>query len=224
MWNLLIFLISSIFFVNRVLLNEKFSGFINTGFFYFYLCKDVEQGLFQKHLSSVLPVFTGGEKIVLDFGSGPGIMSIFFNHYVGVDTDHTRIAMASRAFPKKEFLHIDMITPSGGLLPFLNGTFDVVLFNDCIHHISNTDFHFILSEIDRILKKDGLILVREPDRNTTWTTYLLTELVENGDYVRNTPEYTALFPNYQVVYEKHHYEYIRDYVVMGFRRNLLRSC
>jgi len=144
---------------------------------------------------------------------------VYFNNYVGVDNDQSRIAMASWAFPEKEFLQIDMITPYSGRLPFENHTFDIVLLNDCIHHISNTDFHFILKEIDRILKPDGMILVREPNRNTTLTTYLITELLENGDYVRNSQEYVGLFPNYLVMYEKHHYEYIRDYVVLVFRKN-----
>ena len=218
MWVHLIFVV---LFVNRVLLNENFSGIIDTGFFYFHVCKDCEQALFQKHLGSILPQFTGGGKKVLDFGSGPGIMSVFFDNYVGIDTDRSRIAMASRAFPGKEFIQIDMITPYGGALPFQNNTFDIVLFNDCIHHISNTDFHFILAEVDRILRDDGMILLREPNRNTTWTTYIITELLENGDYVRNEPEYAALFPNYLLMYEKRHYEYIRDYVVLGFRKNLM---
>lgn len=219
MWIHLVFVV---LFVNRVLLNENFTGIIDTGFFYFHVCKDCEQALFQKQLESILPQFTNdGGKKVLDFGSGPGIMSVFFDNYVGIDSDHSRIAMASRAFPEKEFVHIDMITPYGGTLPFENDTFDLVLFNDCIHHISNTDFHFILKEIDRILKHEGMILVREPNRNTSWATYLITELLENGDYVRNGPEYAALFPNYLQMYEKHHYEYIRDYVVLVFRKNLI---
>ena len=219
MWIHLVFVI---LFVNRVLLNENFTGIIDTGFFYFHVCKDCEQALFQKHLGSILPQFTNdGAKKVLDFGSGPGIMSVFFDNYVGVDSDQSRIAMASQAFPEKEFVHIDMITPYSGILPFENHTFELVLFNDCIHHISNTNFHFILKEIDRILKPDGMILVREPNRNTTPATYLITELLENGDYVRNSQEYTALFPNYLQMYEKHHYEYIRDYVLLGFRKNLI---
>ena len=216
MWIHLIFVV---LFVNRVLLNENFSDIRDTGFFYFHVCKDCEQALFQKQLGSILPQFTGGGKKVLDFGSGPGIMSVFFDNYVGVDSDKSRIAMASRAFPEKEFLQIDMITPYSGRLPFENDTFDLVLFNDCIHHISNTDFYFILKEIDRILKPYGMILVREPNRNTSLATYLITELLENGDYVRNGPEYAALFPNYLQMYEKRHYEYIRDYVVLGFRKN-----
>ncbi len=217
MWIHLFFVV---LFVNRVLLNENFSHLIDTGFFYFHVCKDCEQALFKKQLGSILPQFTNdGAKKVLDFGSGPGIMSVFFDNYVGVDSDKSRIATASRAFPEKEFLQIDMITPYSGRLPFENHTFDLVLFNDCIHHISNTDFHFILKEIDIILKHDGMILMREPNRNTTWATYLITELLENGDYVRNSQEYAALFPNYLQMYEKHHYEYIRDYVLLGFRKN-----
>jgi ubiquinone/menaquinone biosynthesis C-methylase UbiE len=78
-----------------------------------------------------------------------------------------------------------------------------------------------LKEIDRILKPDGMILVREPNRNTTWATYIITELLENGDYVRNSQEYAALFPNYLQMYEKRHYEYIRDYVVLVFRKNIM---
>ena len=41
----------------------------------------------------------------------------------------------------------------------------------------------------------------------------MTEVFENGDYVRSTNEYKQLFKSDYPVYEKSHYEIVRDYYV-----------
>lgn len=200
-------------FINRVLLNEYYSGVINSGYFYFLFCKDFEQHLFVKHLQPIITKINNNQLKVLDFGCGPGIMSVFFDNYVGIDTDKSRIDFAVQQFPNKQFMQIELITEYSRQLPFYNNIFDVVLFNDCIHHINNHDMKFIIIDIHRILRLHGVIIIREPKKNTNVFTYIMTEVFENGDYVRNTNEYKQLFKSDYPVYEKSHYEIVRDYYV-----------
>ena len=75
---MLTILLFATLFVNRILLNENYSPFINSGFFYLLFCKDLEQELFHKHMYPILSPYSGMSSKVLDFGSGPGIMSVFF--------------------------------------------------------------------------------------------------------------------------------------------------
>jgi len=199
--------------VNRILLNENYNSFINSGFFYLLFCKDVEQKLFHKHMHPILSPYSGMSSKVIDFGSGPGIMSVFFENYVGVDTDKTRVETATKAFPDKYFTKIDYITSQNQQMPFENGTFDAVLLNDCVHHINNHNMHYILHEIHRVLKPTGRNILREPNRETSLFTWTITELFENGNYVRNIVEYKALL-NCDIEYEMQHNEYIRDYYVI----------
>ena len=206
-------LVLSSIFINRILLNEYYSHIFNDGYFYLLFCKDFEQHTFSKHMSPVLNDINIDKAKVLDFGSGPGIMSSFFINYVGIDTDKTRIQIAKQYFPNKDFHHIDYVSESNPHLPFSNSSFDVVLFNDCIHHISDYSMEFILFDINRILKPKGKIIIREPSKDTNVFTFFFTEVFENGDYTRHPKHYKLLFKNYETLYEAKHFEYVRDYYV-----------
>jgi ubiquinone/menaquinone biosynthesis C-methylase UbiE len=209
--------------INRVLLNENYSGVFNDGYFYLFFCKHFEQRLFAKHMAHILENINN-ETSVLDFGSGPGIMSPFFNNYIGIDTDKTRISTALTYFPNKTFEHVDYITETNQNLPFQNNTFDIVLFNDCIHHISNKDMIPILNDINRILKPDGQIIVREPRKDTNLFTYFINEVFENGDYTRYNAEYKEIFMNYDTIYEARSFELVRDYSIMVFQNKKDKTC
>jgi SAM-dependent methyltransferase len=209
--------ILSIIFINRVLCNEAYNKYINIGYFYYLFCKDVELKLFLDNMTYILDK----DVIILDFGCGPGIISEFFgNGYVGIDIDETRIIQAKKMYPTKNFLHI---MPNQKFLPFDDNTFEYILFNDCLHHISNSIIKNIIPELQRILKKDGQIILREPKRDTNMATYFITEVCENGDYVRTTLEYKHLFSNFEIVFEKSYNHYIRDYIVLIFENNKKRN-
>ena len=50
-------------------------------------------------------------------------------------------------------------------------------------------------------------------------TYLLTEIAENGNYVRGKEEYKQLFNSLELVYEKSSNEIIRDYYIFIVKKN-----
>ena len=129
-----------------------------------------------KHMKSIIFDINKTSK-VLDFGSGPGIMSEFFDEYIGIDTDKSRIEFASNMYPNKIFEKIDPIDEMvNNELPFVKEYFDVVLFNDCINHISDENMNLILIEINRVLKRNGIIIIREPKKDTNIITYIITEM------------------------------------------------
>jgi SAM-dependent methyltransferase len=230
MYNIIYILFLITVFVNRILLNENYQYILNNGSMYYFICKYVEQKLFLKHMKNIISDINKTSK-VLDFGSGPGIMSEFFDEYIGIDTDKSRIEFASKMYPNKIFKTIDPIDESVNSelpfakelhftkeLPFTKEYFDVVLFNDCIHHISNQNMNLILIEISRVLKSDGIIIVREPKKDTNIITYIITEIFENGDYVRSSKEYMSLFYNYEIIDEQSNNEIIRDYYIVKIKK------
>ena len=50
-------------------------------------------------------------------------------------------------------------------------------------------------------------------------TYLLTEIAENGNYVRGKEEYKQLFNPLELVHEKSSNEIIRDYYIFIVKKN-----
>ena len=218
MYNIIYILFLITVFVNRILLNENYQYILNNGSMYYFFCKYFEQKLFFKHMKNIISDINKTSK-VLDFGSGPGIMSEFFDEYIGIDTDKSRIEFASNMYPNKIFEKIDPIDEMvNNELPFVKEYFDVVLFNDCIHHISNKNMNLILIEINRVLKRNGIIIIREPKKDTNIITYIITEIFENGDYVRSSKEYMSLFYNYEIIDEQSNNEMIRDYYIVKIKK------
>ncbi len=62
--------------VNRILCNEKYQEVIDVGYYYHFFCARIEQKLFIKSMGSIISTIDK-DKRILDFGCGPGIMSIF---------------------------------------------------------------------------------------------------------------------------------------------------
>lgn len=95
---------------------------------------------------------------LLEIGCGDGRISKFLakktDHLIGIDPDEKRIRTAQDNIPRAFFL-----AGSGEHLGFTNDYFDLVIFTLSLHH---QDSRKALEEAERVLKKDGLILVIEP--------------------------------------------------------------
>jgi len=209
-------IILSFIVINRILCNEKYQQVINVGQYYYFFCSKIEQQLFIKSMGNIISTIDK-DKRILDFGCGPGIMSVFFsNNYVGVDIDKTRIDFAKEMYPEKTF---NQLAITSNDIPYPNNYFDVILLNDCVHHINNREMSSIIRELFRVLQVGGIIIIREPNKNTNMFTYLLTEFAENGNYVRGKDEYKQLFNPLELVYEKSSNEVIRDYYIFIVKKN-----
>jgi SAM-dependent methyltransferase len=109
--------------------------------------------------------FTRGKR-VLDFGCGSGYGSAQISqsaaHVTAVDVAEDAIAYARTQFPRDnlEFLAID---PTARL-PFEDASFDTVLSFQVFEHVSDTALY--LSEIRRVLRPSGQLVLVTPDRST----------------------------------------------------------
>lgn len=97
-------------------------------------------------------------KRVLDVGCGFGFISEELakeNEVYGLDISHNNLRLASELGLKTKRWDIQ----KG--LPFESDFFDFVLATEILEHIFDTDA--LLSEIRRVLKKDGILIVSVPN-------------------------------------------------------------
>jgi len=100
------------------------------------------------------------DKIVLDLGCGAGGKSVFLKEsgareVFGVDLSETLISQA-KDFSKKQ-TDINFEIASVSKLSFKDNTFDILIANDIMEHISSPDL--MLREAYRVLKKGGKLFI-----------------------------------------------------------------
>ncbi len=103
-------------------------------------------------------------KAVLDVGTGVGnfigllkSMEYPFEKIIGIDTSKKAIEIANDHFsedPGVSFLEMD-----ANQMSFSDESFDVVCLSNSLHHLS--DIKHTLSEMERVLKHQGLIIIHE---------------------------------------------------------------
>lgn len=109
--------------------------------------------------------FTRGKR-VLDYGCGSGYgaarIARSAGHVTAVDVADDAIDYARTQFPADnlDFRTIDPLRP----LPFGDGSFDTVLSFQVFEHVADTSHY--LSEIRRVLRPGGQLVLVTPDRST----------------------------------------------------------
>jgi len=100
-------------------------------------------------------------KKFLDVGCGLGYFSVRAGklgaRVYGIDIGDKLIDICRKKYPKGKFL-----VASGARLPFKDNSFDVVLCTEVIEHVNSQKK--VISEIFRVLKKDGYIIVTTPNK------------------------------------------------------------
>jgi len=104
-------------------------------------------------------------KKILIIGTGiyPKIEYFLFNNYgcrdiISLDIDKANLSRASKILPALKFMFAD----AQRRLPFRDNLFDVVVMTEVLEHLRNEGI--ALSEIYRILKKDGILALSVPKR------------------------------------------------------------
>jgi 2-polyprenyl-3-methyl-5-hydroxy-6-metoxy-1,4-benzoquinol methylase len=101
---------------------------------------------------------------ILDFGCGVGYLSLKikalgYNVY-GVDKDIEIVKIAINDF---DLIKCDIENEP---LPFENHFFNCVLFTEVIEHLNNHKLNFVLNEIWRVLKENGVLLLTTPNQSS----------------------------------------------------------
>lgn len=131
-------------------------------------------------LSYFLKYIKGGGKI-LDFGCGNARLFKFLENnlenfeYFGGDVSDRLLGLARENVPQKERQNLFLLHPSTKL-PFKNHFFDIAFSIAVFHHIPSYLLRKeALTEIRRVLKKDGILIV------TVWNlkSYFREEFLKN---------------------------------------------
>lgn len=103
-------------------------------------------------------------KKILDVGTGGGnfiarLISVYtdFTEIIGIDTSERAIAAAKKGFEKVE--KVDFQVMDGNEMSFEDGTFDMVILSNSIHHLD--DMNRLFKEMERVTKKGGILLFSE---------------------------------------------------------------
>ena len=95
---------------------------------------------------------------VLDIGCGTGYFSRLFKNakYVGIDSSEEYVSFANRKYGGKFFVM------DATKMNFNKNVFDGVLMVSFLHHIPDNELKKIFSDVKRVLKKDGKLIIIDP--------------------------------------------------------------
>jgi O-antigen biosynthesis protein len=106
--------------------------------------------------------FTRGKR-VLDLASGEGygtaLLARTARFAVGVDIDRDAVKHAISRYACR---NLDFVPASAAVIPFREGSFDVITCFELIEHIQEQDE--LLREIKRLLAPEGLLLISTPNK------------------------------------------------------------
>lgn len=106
------------------------------------------------------------EKIVLDFGCGPGRNLVKFNNFFkrmdGIDISQNNIDKAKLYLKHNQISEYNLFTTNGtDLIKILNDQYDIVMSTICFQHICIWEIRFnLLQEIYRVIKPNGFITLQ----------------------------------------------------------------
>lgn len=103
---------------------------------------------------------------VLDLGCGPGgflaILARLCGKVTGADITPNFIKECDKLIQEKGLSNASTVLINSGIIPFPDGHFNKIVMVDTIHHLENAGE--TMDEVYRVLKKDGLLLIFEPNK------------------------------------------------------------
>ena len=177
---------------------------------YFYRNKNKVTNFKNELLSKVILNNLNNKIVnVLEVGCGDGRRLLYLNkkykkiNFFGIDP-------SSAAIKNKE---IFLKKATADKLPFKKNFFDIIIYGFCLYLTDNQDLIKIVFEADRVLKKNGIIVILDfYSKKTKYRKFSH----KPGHYVRKM-DYSKLFswcPNYKILdYKKKKY-YKKDYIAV----------
>jgi SAM-dependent methyltransferase len=127
---------------------------------------------------------------VLDVGCGPGTNARRFAgaEYVGVDINERYLDIARARHPGR-FIQADLETAN--LSGY--GTFDVILVNSFLHHLSDGGVTRVLTQLEHLLDADGRIHILELVLPHQLSCERIMAKLDRGRFVRPLPVWQSIF-------------------------------
>ena len=104
---------------------------------------------------------------------------------IATDKSNKMLQVAKRTIKRNHILNIDVQAMDATNLNFENEKFDIVVLSLALHELKETTQRKVLTEIYRVLKKSGKLIVVEWNRPKTWgrkIKFSLVELVESSSF------------------------------------------
>lgn len=119
-----------------------------------------------KRMAKILEEHVEKDARVLDLGCGIGlslhILAQIFPNTVGCDIDEKALKACDKILKEVGVSNIDLKLYDGRKLPFSSNTFDGILSIEVVEHVENPNL--MLKEIQRVLKKDGILIITTPNK------------------------------------------------------------
>ena len=150
---------------------------------------------FEKHI----PTPHSGYQRILDIGSGSGfylpLLCDYADTVFALEIEHDLCASARHTVADGRPGAVNLVTGSMASLPFHDESFGLVMFLESLHHILQPGA--AIKEAARVLKKDGRILLLEPNgANPLNFLISLFSTREKGMMNIRHQKLTALFPDF----------------------------
>lgn len=147
----------------------------------------------------LFPKYIAGDHSVLDLGCGAGRTTSYIRKItgkvVGVDLSETLIEAAEEKYPDVDFKVMD-----AGKMDFPDNSFDVVVFsyNGLCYVHPEAKRMAAISEIRRVLKKDGIFIFSSFNRFFSCTLYSILNLVVTKTLMGFSSKYTIHLTRYGI--------------------------
>lgn len=176
------------------------------------------EGGFKKHRQLIARSFPTAAMQILDCGCGTGIYASCFPSasYRGIDLSTKYIERAKRLYPQYQFQVMDAMS-----LDFNAETFDAVIVSGVIHHLSAADSQRMLSEVSRVLRPGGRLLLWEdvPTRSRLNIIGQLVQRLDVGEHIREADAYNELLSQlFEVEATEEMCSGFMDYIVLSARK------
>lgn len=141
-----------------------------------------------------LKKYKNNNKSVLDIGCGQGPYSFYLCHlfksYIAFDISFRNILFLKNRVENLKINNSFVLSANGIKMPFKAKSFDVILISEVLEHISPEEIPQMLSEINRILKPNGIIfltvpsifldfrILRENKIMTIFYSYFITKIIK----------------------------------------------
>ena len=124
----------------------------------------------EKHLNLIMNLIKlNDNEVVLDLGTGSGYLAFAIskenpsNIVIGLDIVENTLKRNSEKAKQQNLSNLQFVAYDGVKLPFEDESVDVIYSRYALHHFP--DIHYAFSELKRVLKPKGRIVLSDPTPN-----------------------------------------------------------
>jgi SAM-dependent methyltransferase len=169
-----------------------------------------------RQVRALLPLDSVSDSVIIDMGGGTASLRQDLPptaRYVCLDNDPTKVRRAAEKQPS-----IGVLLADATRAPLADGCADFVLCIAVSHHLTDPQLRWMIQEIERVLKTDGLLLFLDavwmPGRRLSRVLWRY----DRGSYPRTAEALTLLLQQRFGVAHQQHLRLYHEYLLFSGRR------